>query len=216
MPNNNFTNNNRYWFTGDLHLGHRNILQICGRPFKTIQEHDRILIDNHNSVVQDDDVVFNLGDVGFRCSARYIVDKLRLFKGKLVIILGNHDKALRQALKVGLLDKELSTGKIEIIGGNSAYDTDIAVSKMLNFDGNKIFISHYGHRTWPSAFRKAMHLYAHSHNNLASYYRSFDVGVDTETETHKKFYPWSLEEIIERMNCIKENFSEKDITSDIL
>jgi len=194
-----------YWFTGDWHLGHRRIVGICKRPFLNLTDMENSIIANHNSVVADDDVVFNLGDVGFRCSAWHVSEKLKLFNGKIVIILGNHDKALRQALNKGMLDKELEEGKIEIIGGKIAYeDSTIAISKMLTFDNQKIFIGHYGHRTWPSAFRNTYHLYAHSHNNLAPFYRSFDVGVDTNN-----FFPYSLETIINRMKNVPDGFSEK-------
>lgn len=29
------------FFTSDLHLGHRNIIQLCNRPFSSIDEMDR-------------------------------------------------------------------------------------------------------------------------------------------------------------------------------
>lgn len=196
----------RYWFTGDWHLGHANIIGICKRPFKSLEEMEDAIVTNHNAVVTNEDVVFNLGDIGFRCSCFHIVEQLRRFNGKLVIILGNHDKALREALERGMLDKEIQSGKIEIVGGKAAvFDKSISLSKMLDFDGNKIFISHYGHRTWPSAFRGTLHLYAHSHNNLPPYYRSFDVGIDTN-----KYFPYSLEDIYDKMSKIPATFSEKD------
>jgi calcineurin-like phosphoesterase family protein len=194
----------KYWFTGDWHLGHANILHLCNRPFKTIEEHDAAILSNHNSVVKDEDVVFNFGDVGYRCSCFYIVEQLKKFNGKLVIILGNHDKALREALQKGMLDKEIFDGKIEIVGGKAAvFDKSLALSKMLEFDGQRVFISHYACRTWPSAFRGAWHLYAHSHNHLPQFYKSFDIGVDTNN-----FFPYDLETIKNRMDLISPDFKE--------
>ncbi|MGH9119072.1 MAG: hypothetical protein ACRD0A_14675 [Acidimicrobiales bacterium] len=49
------------WFTADLHLGHANIIDYSRRPFDSVDEMNRALIDNWNEVV-DDDEVWMLGD----------------------------------------------------------------------------------------------------------------------------------------------------------
>lgn len=199
--------NIRYWFTGDLHLGHKNILDICKRPFSTIEEHDRTMIGNHNSLVRDEDITYNFGDVGYKCEPKYMSDMIRQMKGRLVIILGNHDKALRTALRLGFLDKEVQNGKLEIAGGYDAvWDDTLDISKRIEINGQRIFISHYGHRTWPTAFRGAWHLYAHSHGNLPSLYKSIDVGVDAVSN---KYFPISFEEVSKIMASKNEDFSEK-------
>lgn len=37
------------FFTSDLHLGHRNIIRLCGRPFASLEEMDEALIlGNHD------------------------------------------------------------------------------------------------------------------------------------------------------------------------
>lgn len=43
------------YFTSDLHLGHRNILRLCDRPFASIEEMDEVLMDNWNRKVHRDD-----------------------------------------------------------------------------------------------------------------------------------------------------------------
>ena len=194
------------WFSADTHYSHANVISLCNRPFCNIYEHDQVLIQNDNSVVSNEDDYYFLGDFAFRCSAERVLEIIkRLNFRKMYFLFGNHDKAMRQAIQRGMLDKEINNGKIEIIGGKEPItDTTIAISKMLDINGQKIFISHYGHRTWPGAFRNCIHLYGHSHSNLLPLYKSMDVGVDCHN-----FFPISFEEILFAMNNVKEEFSEK-------
>ena len=41
------------WFTADLHLGHRNIIDYCDRPFTDVDVMNRALVDNWNEVVAE-------------------------------------------------------------------------------------------------------------------------------------------------------------------
>ncbi len=50
------------WFTADLHLGHRNIIDYCDRPFADVDAMNRALIDNWNHAVAEDDTVWVVGD----------------------------------------------------------------------------------------------------------------------------------------------------------
>ena len=51
------------YFTSDLHLGHRGIIEMQNRPFKSVEEMNRSLIENYNSVVHKNDTVYILGDI---------------------------------------------------------------------------------------------------------------------------------------------------------
>jgi hypothetical protein len=50
------------WFTADFHLGHRNILRYCNRPFQSTGEMDEAILGNLNSRVGQSDVLYFLGD----------------------------------------------------------------------------------------------------------------------------------------------------------
>jgi len=197
------------FFTSDLHLHHKNshggIVAICKRPYPDVDAMTQDLIIRNNAVVSDSDEVWDLGDVAFRCSPWDVAQALKELNGKRHIILGNHDKALRQAYKKGLIADLIKSGKIEIVGGEEAInDKSLIVAKQLTIDGQRLVMSHYAYRTWPSSFRNCWHIYGHSHGNLAEpYYRSFDIGVDNHN-----FYPWSWEQLKEKMEEISAEFSE--------
>lgn len=50
-------------FTSDLHFGHKNIVDLCRRPFADVEEMDAVLIENWNRKVKKNDVVYLTGDV---------------------------------------------------------------------------------------------------------------------------------------------------------
>ena len=49
------------YYIADTHFGHDNIRRLSNRPFKTIEEMDKTIIDNWNSRVTDNDDVYILG-----------------------------------------------------------------------------------------------------------------------------------------------------------
>ena len=52
----------KVFFTSDLHIGHKNIIEYSHRPFSNIEEMNETLIDNWNKTVPEDGIVFDLGD----------------------------------------------------------------------------------------------------------------------------------------------------------
>lgn len=78
------------YFTSDLHFGHKNIIRFCNRPWETIEEMDEGLIKNWNSVVGENDLVFDLGDFAFASNGRW-KEILSRLNGRHYLILGNHD-----------------------------------------------------------------------------------------------------------------------------
>lgn len=89
------------YFTSDFHFGHANIIKYCKRPFNSLEQMNKTLIENYNKRVKENDTVFFLGDFCFRNSkggkkgegevhkAEYYINQLN---GKIVFIRGNHDK----------------------------------------------------------------------------------------------------------------------------
>lgn len=83
------------WIISDTHFNHHNIIKYCDRPFKSSQEMDEVLIQNWNSVVKPNDIVYHLGDVYFGGN---FTPRERL-QGRKRLILGNHDNGKDQRLQ---------------------------------------------------------------------------------------------------------------------
>lgn len=83
---------NKMWLIGDLHFGHKKIIEYCNRPFSDVEEMNKTLISNWNSVVGKNDEVIAVGDFALM-SKDNIIDIGRQLKGRKTLILGNHDQA---------------------------------------------------------------------------------------------------------------------------
>ena len=76
------------WFTADTHFQHINILKYTGRPYKDILDMDLSLMDNWNSRVKEEDLVYHLGDFSLRRPYYWRTT----LNGRIILIKGNHDK----------------------------------------------------------------------------------------------------------------------------
>lgn len=79
------------FFTSDLHLGHERIIELCNRPFASVDEMNAKLVENWNYEVENDDRVFILGDLAMG-SIRDSLDVVKELKGKKYLVPGNHDR----------------------------------------------------------------------------------------------------------------------------
>lgn len=79
------------WFTSDTHFGHARIVELSNRPFKDVDEMNEAMVDNWNSVVGPDHIVYHLGDavMGNFAENIKIIDRLNGFK---ILVPGNHDR----------------------------------------------------------------------------------------------------------------------------
>lgn len=79
----------KLWFTADSHFGHKNIIKYCDRPYDSVEEMDRDLIENWNDLVDKEDEVYHLGD--FSLDFKITKQVVPLLNGKKHLICGNHD-----------------------------------------------------------------------------------------------------------------------------
>jgi len=168
------------FFTADNHFHHAGIIHSCDRPFKTVEQMNAYMIRCWNEAVRPGDVVYHLGDFAYRGNASEIEALITQLNGTIHLIKGNHD------------DK--SRWMEDLYKRMFAKVSDISYIKI---DGQKIFLSHYAHRTWRASCHGSWHLYGHSHGTMPPYGKSFDVGVDVWNFTPVSFY-----EVQEKMKTL--------------
>jgi calcineurin-like phosphoesterase family protein len=167
------------FFTADWHLGHRNIIEFCKRPFANVDEMTEVLIEKHNKKVPRSARVVYIGDMFWRTfgvgNALGVMNRLN---GEPYFVYGNHDELIEE-------NPELRS--------RFRFTENIAEIKCKPLP--KIVCCHYAMRVWPGSHRGSWHLYGHSHGELPENdSMSFDVGVDCWN-----FEPVSIDEVAIKM-----------------
>lgn len=75
------------WVITDTHFYHSKLIEYCGRPTNFTEQ-----IINNWKIIDRQDVVFHLGDVGFYKKNPTFQNLLRNLPGLKVLIRGNHDR----------------------------------------------------------------------------------------------------------------------------
>lgn len=132
---------NNIWIISDCHFGHTKIIELCNRPFSSVEEMDTELINNWNSVVDPDDTMYFLGDYTWYKDDR---EKgiFNALSGKKHLIKGNHDP--KTTLN---LPWESQQDYLEII-----------------VDKKFMVLFHYPILDWRNKFRGSLHFHGHVHN----------------------------------------------------
>lgn len=174
------------FFTADTHFGHKNIIQYCKRPFTDVHAMNAHIIDQINNVVTYNDNLYILGDFCFKGKKPSDYTS-RINCNNIHLIIGNHDK---------IIDYESG-----LHGFVSVQDV-----KEIIYCNQRIFLSHYPHRSWPASHKGSYHLYGHvhsklNHDDVQSKRKTLDVGVDNTINYGKLFgQPWSFKEIQKLFN----------------
>lgn len=81
-----------YWFTSDTHFFHTNIIKYCNRPFDNVEKMNETIVQNWNSVVKPNDIIYHLGDVVLgKFSSDHLQYLWARLNGHKRLIVGNHD-----------------------------------------------------------------------------------------------------------------------------
>lgn len=192
-----FNSGEKLFFTSDTHANHFNIIDSCHRPFKDEKEMNEALINNWNSVVSDDSIVFHLGDFAWGGYNKWkqFRDKLN---GHIVLIKGNHD------------DRNLTQS------GESEFFNYVSYQMKLRIENRAVYLNHYPFLAYAGIYREpqdqAWALHGHIHlgpNSLEGkdiprmqylLPTQYDVGVDMNNYT-----PISWNELKEKIEYQVEN-----------
>lgn len=106
----------------DHHFNHKNIIEFAKRPFSNLVDMESKLIEYHNLVVKDDDIVIFVGDFGF-CNNTIGKQILKRLNGYKILVVGNHD-IYHEKLK------------------NFGYD-EVFQSIDIDYQSHRLLITHY-------------------------------------------------------------------------
>jgi len=179
------------WYSSDWHIGHNNCIRYSGRPFKTVEEMDKTILENMLGACKKGDNMFFLGDLSF--DKNNVFGILKAFKDKKVNfnwIVGNHDNKLKPEQY-------------------AQYCTSIGIYKTVKRDGQKIFLSHNPHLTWDSSHYNSFHLYGHVHNfspEHAEVERRMDGKAFNVNCEFNNYMPYNHDDILEIMSKKPDNW----------
>lgn len=169
----------KLFFTADQHFGHKNIIKYCNRPFSSVEEMNKVMVDRWNEVVGKDDEVYVAGD--FIWDKRLCSEIPQLLNGEIHLIPGNHDYKMYLELDV---------------------DNIFPSSQITQVDWNRqrIILCHYPMVSWIASCYGSWHLHGHTHckidyPSVTKDRLAFDVGVDGNN-----FYPHSILDIVSIFN----------------
>lgn len=131
------------FFTSDLHFGHKNIIRFDNRPFFSVEEMDKTLIENWNRKVSADDTVYVLGDISWYNDEK-TTEIFAGLNGHKILIKGNHDRVRGKVRKVF---------------------EEITDYKEISLNGNKIVLCHYPIIFFNRHHYGAYMFYGHVHNS---------------------------------------------------
>ena len=171
-------------FTSDLHFGHKNIVDLCRRPFADVEEMDAVLIENWNRKVKKNDVVYLTGDVVWdKKKVAYYMERL---SGKKILVAGNHDSTWVKREEC------------------QKYFEEIVPYLEAHLNGHPITMCHYPMLEWRSSREESKRklgylIHGHIHNRIADEYRqlflqfnALNAGVDVND-----FSPVTFDELVE-------------------
>lgn len=135
----------KFYFISDTHFGHKNIIEYENRPFDNVEEMDRFIIDNWNSVVNDKDVVFHLGDFFLTYTERQF-EIFNQLKGNIILIRGNHDRQSKTKLLERIGFDEVHDDLIIGCNGVKVLLTHRPFSDLDYMNENEIDFNFHGHK----------------------------------------------------------------------
>ena len=170
------------FFTSDTHYNHSNIcrgtskwtgdLTKVTRNFQTLKLMNRVIIDNINDIVGQDDILIHLGDWSFGGFESIGEFRKQIICKNIYLVLGNHDYHIED-------NKE----NIRELFVDVAHYTKLHVTTWNNevMIPSKYVLCHFPIASWDGMNKGVMHLFGHvhlPHERRVMAGKSMDVGID--------------------------------------
>jgi len=185
------------WFTADLHLGHRNIIDYCNRPFAGVDEMNRALVSNWNQTVADNDTVWVVGDFALGKVAATLALTGEL-NGRKILVAGNHDRCWhghgRRA--AGWTERYLDAGFDEVIQGETTVDLGDTTATVCHFPYRGDSHDHDRFAEHRPLDRGQWLIHGHVHEKWTQSGRMVNVGVDVAD-----FRPINAQQIVKTLRA---------------
>lgn len=161
------------FITSDLHFGHKDITGAKGfcesrTNFSSTNEMNKHLIEAHNSVVDDSDVTYHLGDFSLNLSREEVYRIINNMNGQIHLIKGNHDS--RRVLNY------LEANNYKLENGFQKFVTH-DVGTIIKRNKGIYHLTHYPLQL--GGRRKLRSLCGHIHEEYADYPYALNVGIDS-------------------------------------
>jgi len=188
----------KLWFTSDTHYNHANICSattkwtgtVTCREFASLEQMNSHLIANINEVVEQDDILFHLGDWSFGGFESIQEFRDSIFCKNIHIITGNHDHHIEN-------NKNNCQSLFSSV--NKYLDLTVKWNVGTPFMGEQKFaLMHFPIASWNDMAKGAIHLHGHVHfpaNKRIRRGKMMDVGVDGND-----LYPIGLGKVLPLMN----------------
>jgi calcineurin-like phosphoesterase family protein len=162
----------------DFHFYHDKDFLYAPRGFRSIEEANAEMIKRYNEVVEEEDIVYILGDLGLNATGHEICELVAKLKGKKYLVIGNHDSNVRvEAYKESGLFEAVDFGFRLVYNKKTFWLTHYPML-VANYDDKPNYNIH-GH--------------THDFNHL---HADWPHCIDVSPETNN-CYPISMEDILE-------------------
>lgn len=205
----NLQNGQKLFFTSDLHYNHRNLCKGTSkwdfrfdrtREYETIEEMNQTILDNINSRVGENDILFLLGDISFGGieALEFLLDNINC--KNLYLTFGNHDHLI--------VKNENGVRERFVSAKDYMY---LTITSQGAFRGKKRFaLMHYPLSVWNNMAKGVIHLHGHCHlreEHKIHQGKSMDVGMDGND-----LQVYSLEEVCEILESRPNRLTNIDIS----
>ena len=168
------------YVTSDLHFNHDKDFIWSPRNYRSVDDMNASEVANWNSCVSDSDDIYVLGDLFMGNDFEFIEDTLGMLKGKIHLIVGNHD----------------TPSKLSIYSSASNV-VEIAYGASLVYQKRRFYLTHYPTITTnfdDTPDKAIFNLFGHTHSK-DKFYNGNPYMYNVAVDAHNNM-PVSMDEIM--------------------